>query len=317
MKSEIRLGTTRVVVSGVIVWGIASVIWFSFAWTSPLEARSGDTIAGLRGANDDEELRRELTMASRACHESGVPECDAVLEAVRTMWLSSFPDSGAIDRALDAALERRRVTSPKNRKYPALLFWIDRLAEARLMLHFSKGSNRDKEWNTRLQALGRHGIILQAHRTGVSFRRSFLKNLALTHQDSFWGSQAFLEMTYRGWRVSDGCGDNAEYEFLDVIKHGEQYLRAHPTADISQEVLLEVARAYETWWSASVAGPGLVERSLYGTADGEQARRTAIRLYRQYLKGYAGRDRPLLEKRVLALERKQDTIQRKYICIDE
>ncbi len=125
--------------------------------------------------------------------------------------------------------------------------------------------------------------------------------------------KAFLARLRRGWSDDqEGCRNGSDI-FRPAIEHGESYLKEHPSTNITPAVILEVARAYESWWSASKAidDPYITPANYAGEA--EAARLKAIDYYRIYLKSDpASFD---AKERVYRLEHNIDTAQRAYYCI--
>jgi len=76
-------------------------------------------------------------------------------------------------------------------------------------------------------------------------------------------------------------------QFREVIKHGNKFLGDYPVSEVSDEVRLEMANAYATWWNLSrdetQAGYFLTKRYKEGA---DEAKDAAISLYRAYLSSY-------------------------------
>ena len=71
-----------------------------------------------------------------------------------------------------------------------------------------------------------------------------------------------------------------EYQYRAVIANGTAWLKGHPRATMAIAVMIDVAQAYETWWSLSLAPD---DEELVTASDhregSENARRQAIRWY--------------------------------------
>jgi hypothetical protein len=95
-----------------------------------------------------------------------------------------------------------------------------------------------------------------------------------------WGQLAFLDRLSTGWE-----------EFLDgdqyrrVIDQGTAWLKQYPGSPFAVRVMSEVAIAYETWWSLSLAPDDeeLVTASEH-KEGAEEARRQAIRWYERIIR---------------------------------
>ncbi len=110
-----------------------------------------------------------------------------------------------------------------------------------------------------------------------------LKELATKHLDSRWGREAFLMMTRIGWSQG-GCGEGPD-QFREVIRHAEVFLRSYPRSEVSDDIRLELAKAYATWWNLSrtASDPSFNAESYKISADA--AKEKAIKLCREYLDG--------------------------------
>jgi hypothetical protein len=127
--------------------------------------------------------------------------------------------------------------------------------------------------------------------------------LATRRLDSRWGREAFVMMTHLGWSEG-GCREGPN-QFLEVIQRSKRFLNEFPESEVSAEVRLSMANAYATWWNLSredanslrANNPVYAER-LDKSREGansdsssvnpydrgaEEAKDTAIELYREYL----------------------------------
>jgi hypothetical protein len=76
-----------------------------------------------------------------------------------------------------------------------------------------------------------------------------LVQLAQQHLDSPWGRQAFLMMTQLGWSKGE-CREGPD-QFREVIQRSEKFLLIYPDSEVSDQIRLELANAYATWWNLS------------------------------------------------------------------
>lgn len=299
--------------------------WIGFLWRrSPLlekEEKEYEDDFSMEHPTEDEWKE----VALNACREASLSGCSEAAAAIKER------QADGIDQALNSALQALQNTGEKSVSFPPLAFWVDALADARSLV-------RDldhKAWQKRRNELKRFGLEYRDyHLAGRPLLlRTLLKKLALHHKKSFWGRVAFLKMTRRGWEVGGAC-ENGSDDFRLVIRYGEEFLRSYPDSEVSRAVLLEVARAYETWWSLSRASrdPYVDPRRYRSGAD--NARKNAIRLYKSYLTALEGRaprtgktagkgvaaifeQRNLqeIEEKIFRLKRGVDTNQRRYFCI--
>jgi hypothetical protein len=56
-------------------------------------------------------------------------------------------------------------------------------------------------------------------------------------------------MTGLGW--SQGACQEGPDQFREVIKRGEKFLKDYPQSEVSDNIRLELAHAYATWWNLS------------------------------------------------------------------
>jgi hypothetical protein len=87
-----------------------------------------------------------------------------------------------------------------------------------------------------------------------------------------WGQLAFLDQLWRG-------------EYREVIAEGTAWLKQYPNSPFAITVMSHVARAYETWWSLSLAPEDEELVTAAEHKDGaEEARLQAIRWYERILR---------------------------------
>lgn len=95
-----------------------------------------------------------------------------------------------------------------------------------------------------------------------------------------WGQLAFLDKLSAGWtEFPDGD------QYRHVISQGTAWLKQYPGSPFAVTVMSHVARAYETWWSLSLAPD---DEELVTAAEhkegAEEARLQAIRWYERILR---------------------------------
>ena len=125
-------------------------------------------------------------------------------------------------------------------------------------------------------------------------------------------------MTWLGW--SHGACAEGPDQFREVIKRSEAFLSRYPNSEVSDDVRLETAKAYGTWWHLSrltpkTGGPDDQASYLQGSRE---ARRKAMELYQEYLSSCKTGDKDV-ERRLKSLQensiepRKRDY---SYWCAD-
>jgi hypothetical protein len=154
-----------------------------------------------------------------------------------------------------------------------------------------------------------------------------LDELATRYLESQWGRQAFLMMTQLGW--SQGACAEGPDQFREVIKHGTEFLFAYPASEVSDEVRLEMAGAYATWWNLSrdenasawsnlspdgtASGPSPTGRYKEGAKEAKEA---AITLYRTYLSAHQDDTRKLQIQLRELQENPKGSNTFEYFCAD-
>ena len=108
-----------------------------------------------------------------------------------------------------------------------------------------------------------------------------LNLLAKDFLDSEWGRQAFLMMTELGWSQG-GCQEGPD-QFREVIKRSEIFLKQYPNSEVSDNVRLELANAYATWWNVSQLAPNAYTVPEAYPVGAHEAKQRAIELYQSYL----------------------------------
>ncbi len=245
-----------------------------------------------------------IAFAVRACKESGLPGCEDAGKAM------SGKDRVGLDGAIDLALEKLKVIDKTGPSFPPLAYWIDQMVEERMGF----GEEEDwTHWGKRVEQLSQRGLHFEEDKRyicGYKYYPDLTKQIASQRQDSVWGAYAFADMLQLN--VCDG-GD-----YRQATKLGEEFLQAHPESEASGSILLETAKAYETWWSLANAVP-YVQGELEFTNDhpeqAETARLKAIELYSRYVAQYASRDeKARLQQILFRLKHKIGTAERSYAC---
>ncbi len=194
-----------------------------------------------------------------------------------------------------------------SKQYPYLLFWISWL---------TKGEFCPLPSN--LTWTRENGVILDGdHYAGNVYRANLLEELALHDQNSYWGKLALVEMIRRGWNERSTCRGYSVSKFLTVILIGKKFLQEHPHSEFSLRIVLDLARAYETWWDLPrekfFSGERGVNvnflRSRY-KKDSNAARKEAIYYYTLYLQKQNPLSLPekiYIQEILLLLKKKLDT----------
>jgi hypothetical protein len=141
-----------------------------------------------------------------------------------------------------------------------------------------------------------------------------LNQLATEYPDSRWGRQAFLMMTKLGW--SKGACQEGPDQFRLVIKHGEAFLAKYPASEVSNQIRLEVANAFATWWNVANSEPDAYTDPTRYRAGATKAKQRAIELYQQYLSAQKN-PKPDVAKRLKKLrENPKGSNEWDYFCED-
>jgi len=197
-------------------------------------------------------------------------------------------NSDDIVQILGDAIKELNETSRTSPWYPARAFCVHELLPEILEPKAADGQN-PAIWREPTQAVMRFskvGIEYYYYSPDGAWRPSKnpvdLEKLAIDHQDSLWGRQAFLMMTDLGW--SHGACSEGPDQFREVIRHGEPFLKKYPESEVSNSVRLALADAYATWWNVSRLEPGEGTDPEPYEAGASEAKRKAINMYQEYLK---------------------------------
>lgn len=243
--------------------------------------------------------RADVSIAAQSCREAKFEHSEQVVDAMQSQ------NPADILRVLGAALREWKSTARSSSLYPARAFCIHELVPARLQPGGTHYSPSRVQPTATVKQFGELGIEYFYYDPDDEFTLRDdpvdLEELATDHQDSPWGRQAFLMMTRLGW--SQGACSEGPDQFREVIKHGETFLTEHPDCEVSDDVRLETAKAYATWWHVSqltpqTGGPDDPARYLQGSGE---ARRRAIELYHEYLSSRKTADKDV-ERRLKSLE---------------
>jgi hypothetical protein len=108
----------------------------------------------------------------------------------------------------------------------------------------------------------------------------FAEDVRRRRPGTHWGQLAFLDRLSRGWTEFPG-GD----QYRHVITQGTAWLKLYPNSPFAATVMGHVARAYETWWSLSLAPDDEDLVTAAEHKEGAQAARLqAIRWYERILR---------------------------------
>jgi len=250
----------------------------------------------------------DLEVAAASCHEAHFQNDEAVANALRS------GDTDQILQVIAEALDVWRATSETSALYPARTFCIHELVPRYLQGTDVPGHDSD-------EARQPTPTVRQFQQLGISYwyyvydgdwvleNPVDLMDFAMKHLNSRWGREAFLMMTKLGWSLGN-CHEGADYQFREVIRRGEEFLKTYPESETSNSIRFEVASAYATWWTLS-ASP-TPERYKQG---GETARERAIELYQQYIEHQKAPNR-YVENDVKALQARRPFRQIDYHCED-
>ncbi|MEJ2007852.1 MAG: hypothetical protein P8Z30_06790 [Acidobacteriota bacterium] len=161
---------------------------------------------------------------------------------------------------------------------------------------------------------------------GLTFRWSDLDDLWSYQHDllprvwkefgsTAWGRDAFLLLNGDGWDTSGTCSAGTDM-FHSVIEHSEKFLAGNPPRRMRVQTLFDLARAYETWWSLSLAVNNDYANPSKYQAGAEAARQNAISAYEQVVRLAPASDQAAYARlRLPRLKLGLDTGQRAYFCV--
>ena len=148
-----------------------------------------------------------------------------------------------------------------------------------------------------------------------ALRDELRKNLATHYLNTRWGRQAFLEMARAYWTTDCNVPEIENANAFNIITRAEKYLAEYPDSDITLDLTLELAMAYEMWWCIGKFAPkGWIEADIF-REDCQSARLKSMDYYRQALMQLTS-DNPLqrlwIQNKIFLLEREENTHQDRY-----
>lgn len=250
-------------------------IWLSsvmlFVCTLPAEAIYGPGLT-----------RATPAVSLRACREADFTHSNQIIKAMQR------GDPAAILRVVGGALKEWRATPATSTLYPARSLCIHDLIPNKLPPSSDQASPTPQSEILPTPTvddfleLGIKYFYYEPDRAWVLRENPVdLNQLAAKYLYSRWGREAFLLMTQLGW--SQGSCMEGPDQFRQVIKHGTKFLADYPKSEISDDIRLETANAYATWWNLSVE----TNTNYYSPArykpGARNAKQAAITLYQEYL----------------------------------
>ena len=256
--------------------------------------------------------RADNATALRACEEGNFSNGESISAALQS------EDPAKIAPVLGKALEEvqdTRVTSEVN---AARRFCVHELVPAQLPSEEEMASREVRQPTALVKQYKNLGIEYFYY--GPDADWTLEKNpvdlnlLAKDYLDLRWGREAFLMMTRLGW--SQGACQEGPDQFREVINHSEPFLVDYPDTEVSNDVRLELANAYATWWNVSRMERKPPEQPEKYKVGANEAKQRAIELYQQYLKAQKEPD-PEVEKRLKALQKNPEGSGKfDYFCED-
>ena len=257
--------------------------------------------------------RADTATALRACEEANFSQGTAIAEAMRS------GDPAKIVLVLGGALEELRGTSFTSDLSAARHFCIHELVLSQLPREgeiASPAASRPTALIKSFQDLGVNYFYYGPDAAWTLEKNPVdLNQLAGSYLDSPWGRRAFLMMTHLGWSQGE-CREGPD-QFREVIKHSEKFLVEYPDSEVSDDIRLELANAYATWWNVSHEDrnpPGFYpEAYAVGAAAAKQR---AVELYEAYLKAQK-KAAPEVDKQLKSLrENPKGSGTLDYFCAD-
>jgi hypothetical protein len=256
--------------------------------------------------------RADGSIASRACQEANFSQGLEIEKAMRN------GNPNGIIGVLGKTMKEWRNTPESSALYPARAFCLHEIVPPRLQPGGAQYSPTRLEPTATVKQFGELGIEYFYYDPDDEFTLKNdpvnLEKLALGHQDSPWGQQAFLMMTRLGWSWG-GCAEGPD-QFREVIKRGDAFLSKYPSSEVSDRVRLEVANAYATWWNVANMEPDEYTDPRKYKAGSVKAKQRAIELYHQFLSAQKN-PKPDVEGRLKKLEQNpKGSNEWDYFCAD-
>jgi hypothetical protein len=228
-------------------------------------------------------VRADVSIAARACKEGHFDEGQRIVNAIRN------GKPGEILLVLGDALKEWNATSVTsdqfNALYAARAFCIHELVPAQLPPDGSNATlavSRPPDEVRKFHDLGIEYIYYSPDGAWTLQKDPVdLNLLAKDFLDLEWGRQAFLMMTELGWSQG-GCREGPD-QFREVIKRSEIFLKQYPNSEVSDDVRLELANAYATWWNVSQSDADAYTAPKAYEVGAHEAKQRAIELYQNYL----------------------------------
>jgi hypothetical protein len=245
--------------------------------------------------------RTDTATALRACKEAQFTDANEIAEAVQSR------DPAKAVLVMSNALIELKSTHVTADNYAARAFCVHELVPGRLPREGAIASPAATQTTTLVKQFADLGIEYFYYDPDAEWTLKKnpvdLKGLASAYLDSPWGHKAFLMMTELGW--SEGACQEGPDQFREVIIHSEEYLVDYPDSEVSNDIRLELAHAYATWWnlSRSERNPPYEYPETYKVGAAE-AKQGAIELYQRYLKAQKT-PAAEIEKQLKALQRNQ------------
>jgi hypothetical protein len=245
--------------------------------------------------------RTDASTAVLACREGNFDRGQDISVAMQT----GKPEDAL--RVLPDTLKQWKATPTTSELYPARAFCVHELVPASLPAKGFPGPD-PQVWRqvtplvSQFQGLGIEYFYYDPDAQWTLREDPVdLNDLAARYLSSRWGRKAFLMMTGLGW--SRGACSEGPDQFREVIKHSEAFLAQYPDSEVSDDIRLETAKAYGTWWHVSrltgqAGGPDDPASYIDGSLE---ARRKAIELYQDYLSSRKTDDKDV-ERRLKSLE---------------
>jgi hypothetical protein len=227
--------------------------------------------------------RADPAVSLRACQEAGFTHARQIARAMQ----SRSPSVSL--SVLGDALQELHGTSSTAALYPARAFCVHELVPVSLAANSTRETRKlPTPEVSEFATLGLKYVYYEPDDRWVLRQNPVdLNELAAKYLGSRWGRQAFLMMTWLGW--SQGSCQEGPDQFREVIAHGKSFLRVYPDTEVSDDIRLAMANAYETWWNLSLArnppdGTAKKDGWTNNYVNGaKEAREAAIGLYRSYL----------------------------------
>jgi hypothetical protein len=217
-----------------------------------------------------------------------------------------IPDQDEVHRASLTLL--KAVTEANNDKERAMLM----LAAGKVLGRFTIQGKTPIEGRRDLDSILTFGAKFEEspYDAGLwQYSGNFEDEVIARYPESSWGQDAIVNRIDDGWMTE--CAPRDEH----VISHAIPWLRTHARSEFAARIIYDVAQAYETRWSLSIAPGDNEPLTTPQPAGDDNARLLAIEWYARLLReAPSAVEAADARRRLIRLRLSADTGQRRYDC---